>query len=110
MQHLVADEDAYRTRATSTSPGAPIEVPTLGIRLAGGDRLVAEDDFGPWHDTASLAELARGQAEQVRRQTEEARRQTERANRLAEEARRQTERANRLAEALRAAGIDPDSI
>lgn len=96
VQHLVADEEAYRTRATSTSPDAPIEIPTLGIRLAGGDRLVAEDEFGPWHDTASLAELARRHAEQVRRQTEEAR--------------RQTERADRLAEALRAAGIDPDSI
>ena len=66
-----------------------MEVPTLGIRLAGGDRLVAEDEYGPWQDTASLAE-------HVRRQTEEAR--------------RQGERADRLAEALRAAGIDPDSI
>ena len=89
VQHLLAEEEGYRTRATSTSPDAPVEVPTLGIRLAGGDRLVAEDEYGPWQDTASLAE-------HVRRQTEEAR--------------RQGERADRLAEALRAAGIDPDSI
>lgn len=81
------DPTRFRTVAVSTDPSAPVELPVLGIRIAGGRQVVVTDEHGEWPDPLELLTKLRSQ--------------TARAE-------REAARADRLAAQLRAAGIAPD--
>lgn len=87
VEHLVGDDDAFRSVAVSASEADGVVVPRLGITLRGGAELIVSDEHGRWPDTATALRTARA---------ESARADAERA------------RAERLAERLRAAGLPVD--
>lgn len=101
VQHLTADPDdptGWRRTGLTGSADQALKIPRLGVEFAGGDDLVVRRLGGgmAWRPTHELMGVAR--------------RATARAEAEAARAEAEAARADRLAQALRAAGLDPDSV
>lgn len=95
------DSSRFRTVAVSTDAAAPVEVPTLGIAMAGGRKVVVTDEHGEWPDPLELVTRLRSQTARVEHEAARAEHEAARAE-------HEAARADRLAAQLRAAGIAPD--